>query len=76
MFTERLFHTIIHVNVKLKEAQNQGNHIVSYNKYCRGAKDYYSFSREIISQEELFASLGEEIKEILKEELPEKQQGK
>ena len=50
-FKDRLFSTIMHVNVKLKEAQNQGRHIFSYDKYCRGAKDYFSLSREIIMQE-------------------------
>jgi len=69
-FSDNLFKTIIHVNVKLKEAQNQGKHILDYNKYCRGAKDYYSLSREIITQEEMFSTMKEEIKEILKEKLP------
>lgn len=69
-FLSDLFDTIIHINVKLKEAQNQGCHIVDYNKYSRGAKDYFSFSREIIIQEELFFSMSEGMKEILKEELP------
>ena len=59
-FSNNLFDTIIHLNVKLKEAQNQGSHIIEYNKYCRGAKDYFSLSREIIAQEESFSSLLEE----------------
>ncbi|MBL7130799.1 MAG: AAA family ATPase [Candidatus Omnitrophica bacterium] len=50
-FSANLLNTIIHINVKLKEAQNIGSHILNYNKYCRGAKDYFSLSREIISQE-------------------------
>ncbi|MGD9014788.1 MAG: AAA family ATPase [Candidatus Omnitrophota bacterium] len=50
-FSANMFSTIIHINVKLKEAQNQGSHIMSYNKYSRGAKDYFSLSREIITQE-------------------------
>jgi len=50
-FKDKLFDTIVHVNVKLKEAQNQGIHIFNFDKYCRGAKDYYSLSREIIMQE-------------------------
>jgi len=68
-FSGRLFDAIIHVNVKLKEAQNKGDHIIKYNKYCRGAKDYFSLSRELIAQE---GDLGfeERVKEILKEELP------
>ncbi|MFH0856142.1 MAG: AAA family ATPase [Candidatus Omnitrophota bacterium] len=51
-FNNKLFSTIIHVNVRLKEAQNQGTHIFNFDKYSRGAKDYYSLSREIITQEE------------------------
>lgn len=50
-FKGQLFGTIIHVNVKLKEAQNAGKHVFLYDKYCRGAKDYFSLSREIITQE-------------------------
>ena len=48
----RMFSNIIHVNVKLKEAQNEGIHILSYDKYCRGAKDYFSLAREIITLED------------------------
>jgi chromosome partitioning protein len=51
-YKSKLFSTIIHVNVKLKEAQSQGEHILNYDKYCRGAKDYWSLSRELITREE------------------------
>jgi chromosome partitioning protein len=50
-FKERLFGNIIHVNVKLKEAQNSGTHVFDFDKYCRGAKDYFSLAREIMMQE-------------------------
>jgi len=79
-FHNRLFSNIIHVNVKLKEAQNQGVHIFAYDKYCRGAKDYFSLAREIITREtkppaatgrELQRpSLEKKMKEILSERLP------
>ena len=73
-FTGNLFSTIIHVNVKLKEAQSQGTHILNYDKYCRGAKDYFSLSREIVTQEEPSTTvaqfLEEKMTQILKEELP------
>ncbi|MBN1913169.1 MAG: ParA family protein, partial [Candidatus Omnitrophica bacterium] len=73
-FIDKLFSTIIHVNVKLKESQNEGMHILSYDKYCRGAKDYYSLSREIISQEGASQEDGDNLKDvvrqILKEEFP------
>jgi len=52
-FKEELFSNIIHVNVKLKEAQNEGTYVFNYDKYCRGAKDYFSLAREIITQEKM-----------------------
>ncbi|OQB11204.1 MAG: Sporulation initiation inhibitor protein Soj [Candidatus Omnitrophica bacterium ADurb.Bin205] len=72
-FKDKLFNNIIHVNVKLKEAQNQGTHVFSYDKYCRGAKDYFSLSREIITQEKAPTPalvLEKRMNEILKEQLP------
>ena len=85
-FRQKMYQTIIHVNVKLKEAQNNGTHIFAYDKYCRGAKDYYSLSREIITgsgavqtavarapRNELSAEsakLKAKIEKMIKEELP------
>jgi chromosome partitioning protein len=72
-FKDRLFSNIIHVNVKLKEAQSQGTHILNYDKYCRGAKDYFSLSREIVTQEKMLTvpgALEKKMEEILKEKLP------
>ncbi|MBM3244159.1 MAG: hypothetical protein FJZ12_04945 [Candidatus Omnitrophica bacterium] len=72
-FKDKLFNNIIHVNVKLKEAQNQGTHVFIYDKYCRGAKDYFSLSREIIIQEKTPTPalvLEKRMNEILKEKLP------
>jgi len=72
-FKDRLFSNIVHVNVKLKEAQSQGVHILNYNKYCRGAKDYFSLAREIITQEKAptpAPELEKMMGEILKEEVP------
>jgi chromosome partitioning protein len=75
-FRNQMFSIIIHINVKLKEAQNEGTHIFNYDKYCRGAKDYFSLSREIITQEKTSSSpitsvaLKARMKEILKERLP------
>jgi chromosome partitioning protein len=50
-FKGKLFANIVHVNVKLKEAQNSGTHVLDFDKYCRGAKDYFSLAREIMLQE-------------------------
>lgn len=72
-FMSTLFSNIIHVNVKLKEAQNEGKHIFSYDKYCRGTKDYFSLSREIIAQEKQVQGISlvkERMRETLREELP------
>jgi chromosome partitioning protein len=75
-FPGKLFSNIVHVNVKLKEAQNEGKHILDFDKYCRGTKDYFSLSREIISQEApkgeipVMEVMQEKMKEALKEELP------
>jgi chromosome partitioning protein len=73
-FKDRLFSTMVHVNVKLKEAQSVGKHILDYDKYCRGAKDYFSLSREIITQEKTpfvpAEQLAVKMKETLKERLP------
>lgn len=48
-FGKKVVNNIIHVNVKLKEAQNAGTHIFGYDKYSRGAKDYYSLARQMIT---------------------------
>ncbi|HTZ11287.1 MAG TPA: AAA family ATPase [Candidatus Margulisiibacteriota bacterium] len=74
-FKARLFSTIVHCNVKLKESQNSGTHIFNFDKYCRGAKDYFSLARELLMQESTttptqFVSLENRMEEILKEELP------
>jgi len=72
-FKNNLFSTIIHVNVKLKEAQSQGTHILNYDKYCRGSKDYFSLSRELITADESpqdTPTLEKRMNEIMKEHLP------
>lgn len=72
-FRGRLYGTIIHVNVKLKEAQNSGTHVFNYDKYCRGAKDYYTLAREIITQEKTSAgadALQQKMEQLIREKLP------
>ncbi len=51
-FGVRVFNTIVHINVKIKEAQSVAQTIFAFDKYSRGSKDYFSLSREIISKEE------------------------
>lgn len=48
-FSETLYNTMIHINVKLKESPLMGQTVITYDKYCRGAKDYFSLAKEIIS---------------------------
>jgi chromosome partitioning protein len=48
-FTGMLFDTIVHVNVKLKDAAVMGEAVIKYDKYCRGSKDYMSLAREILT---------------------------
>ncbi len=50
-FGEMLLDTIVHINVKLKESAVMGKTVLGYDKYCRGAKDYYSLAKELISRE-------------------------
>jgi len=76
-YQSRMFANIIHCNVKLKEAQNDGRHVLAYDKYCRGTKDYFSLAREIITQENTGTpslafekTLEKRMKEIIKENLP------
>jgi len=55
-FSGRLFDTIVHINVKLKEAAVMGEAVIKYDKYCRGSKDYLSLAREILSLNRPLAS--------------------
>ena len=48
-FAGMLFDTIVHVNVKLKEAAVMGEAVIKYDKYCRGSKDYMGLAREILT---------------------------
>ena len=50
-FSGMLFDTIVHINVKLKEAAVMGEAVIKYDKYCRGSKDYLSLAREILSRQ-------------------------
>jgi len=61
-FSDVLFDTIIHTNVKLKESVVMGQTVLDYDKYCRGAKDYFSLSKEIISKHETKAAEAEATK--------------
>lgn len=48
-FEGMLFDTIVHTNVKLKEAAVMGESVIKFDKYCRGAKDYMGLAREMLT---------------------------
>lgn len=48
-FSGMLISTIVHTNVKLKESAVTGQSVLTYDKYCRGAKDYYSLAKELLA---------------------------
>jgi len=52
-FMEKVYSTFIHINVKIKESQAAGVSVFKYDKYSRGAKDYFTLSKEIISNKEV-----------------------
>ncbi len=70
-FSDNLISTIVHVNVKLKESAVFGQTVASYDKYCRGSKDYFSLAKEIISthreKDLLFNPISSKMKEVVKE---------
>jgi chromosome partitioning protein len=51
LYSGKLFDTIIHINVKLKEAIICGKPVIAFDKYCRGSKDYINLAREIIHKD-------------------------
>lgn len=66
-FKDKVFNTIIHINVKVKESQSEAQTIFGFDKYSRGAKDYYSLSREIISKEEaIMEKMATQLKNVIK----------
>jgi len=67
-FGEILYDTIVHNNVKLKESAVMGKTVASYDKYCRGTKDYFSLAKEIIMIHDS-SSKQEESKEVKPQEV-------
>lgn len=49
-FGEALFQTIIHSNVKLKEASSYGLPIVEYDPKARGSRDYMALAQEVVAE--------------------------
>lgn len=63
-FSENLINTIVHVNVKLKESAAKGESVLTFDKYCRGSKDYFSLAKELIAIEEGKRVVAEEKKDV------------
>jgi chromosome partitioning protein len=49
-FGEALFGTVIHTNVKLKEASSYGVPIVDYDPQATGCRDYMALAREVVGE--------------------------
>jgi ATPases involved in chromosome partitioning len=47
-FSGNVFSTLIHMNVRLKEASSYGEPVITYDKRCRGAQDYLSLAKEVV----------------------------
>ncbi len=76
-FNNKLFNTIIHINVKLKESNVIGSSVISFDKYSRGAKDYFSLGREIMLEANQMPivskprNIREKMREIVEEKVKE-----
>jgi len=81
VFAKNLFDTIVHVNVKLKEAQSSGLPVIAHDKYCRGSKDYISLARELtlnskpreqekVTEKAVKATLEKKIEEEMRKFIP------
>lgn len=55
-FKELLYKSVIRENIKLSEAPSFGKPILTYDSESRGAYDYRSLAKEVIKQEEQFAT--------------------
>lgn len=66
-YSANLFKTIIHTNVKLKEASLSGQSAVTYAKYSRGSKDYFYLASELMYRKE--ASLDNIMRQLVREKV-------
>lgn len=48
IFKDKLFKTVIHRNIKIKEAQKEHKPINHYNKKCKGYQEYLELAKEIV----------------------------
>jgi len=54
-FGERVFHTTINFNTKLKEGASFGQPITEYAPSSMGARDFHNLAREVIGDEQIVA---------------------
>ena len=52
-FTDSMFHTVINLNVKLKEAAGFGESIVEYARKSSGYEDYMALAKEVLDGEKI-----------------------
>jgi chromosome partitioning protein len=51
-FKDRAYQTIIHINVKLREAASYGQSIADYDRRARGFREYLSLAGEVVADED------------------------
>ena len=56
-FESSVFRTVVHSNVKLKEAASFGISIADYEKKSNGYKDYYKLAEEVLEEESTLKDL-------------------
>ena len=59
-FPQQFYETVIRNNIRITESFSFQQPIITYDKTSRGAQDYLSLAREILSQEEPQTQQGEE----------------
>jgi len=57
-FEKRMYETVIHATVRLKEAAGFGLPIHKYSKNCRGAEDYRRLASEVVAEEKELERVG------------------
>jgi len=51
-FSERTYKTLIHNNVKLREAASHGQPITDYDPHSRGHREYMALAEEVVAEED------------------------
>jgi len=51
-FKDRAYKTIIHVNVKLREAASYGQSVADYDRRARGFREYLALANEVLEDED------------------------